>query len=119
MPQELQNALLAVNEPPETQQLLPQINTWVGQIRGLYRNSATGNADNRGLDSDFVRKTYVQTALDRQLLHAIFAHRLAAVFLTGNPGDGKTAFLEQLQQEVRHSHALPRDNAAASGWQCA
>ncbi len=117
MRQELQNALLAVDEPPEMQRLLPQINAWVGQIRGLYRNSATGNADNRGLDSDFVRKTYVQTALDRQLLPAIFAHRPAAVFLTGNPGDGKTAFLEQVQQELRHNHALPRDNSDASGWE--
>src|SRR5260370_10381064 len=107
MRQELQNALLAVDEPPETQRLLPQINTWVGQIRGLYRNSATGNADNRGLDSDFVRKTYVHTALDRQLLPPIFAHRPAAAFLTGTPVDGKTAFLDQLQQDPRRNHALP------------
>ena len=117
MRQELQNALLAVEEPPETHQLLPQINTWVGQIRGLYRNSATGNADNRGLDSDFVRGTYVPTALDGQLLPEIFARRPAAVFLTGNPGDGKTAFLEQVQQELRRRQALQQGYPDASGWE--
>lgn len=122
MRQEIQNALLAIHEPPpslETKEegLSPQINEWVGHIRGLYRNSAGGNADNRGLDSDFVRKTYVETALDRELLPAIFAHHPAAVFLTGNPGDGKTAFLEQVQQKLRQNHALPLATSDASGWE--
>ena len=72
MRQELQNALLAVVEPVEAQPLLPQINPWVEHVRGLYRNSNTGNADNRGLDTPFVRETYVPTALDKHLLPAIF-----------------------------------------------
>ena len=117
MRQDLQNALLAVEEPEETQQLAPQINTWVGQIRGLYRNSATGNADNRGLDSDFVRATYVPTALDKDLLPAIFTRRPAVVFLTGNPGDGKTAFLEQVQQKLRGKNAQQQGHPDASGWE--
>ena len=114
---DLQNALLAVEEPPETPQFAPQINQWVGQIRGLYRNSATGNADNRGLDSDFVRQTYVPTALDRQLLPVIFEQRPAVVFLTGNPGDGKTAFLEQIQQELQRKNAQQQEYSDASGWE--
>ncbi len=123
MRQEIQNALLAVHEPPPVHkptgeaELSPHINPWVGQIRGLYRNSAGGNADNRGLDSDFVRKTYVETALDRRLLPAIFAHHPVAVFLTGNPGDGKTAFLEQVQQTLRQHQARRQGNADASGWE--
>jgi len=123
MREEIQNALLAVHESApvekaaEEAELAPRINPWVGQIRGLYRNSAGGNADNRGLDSDFVRKTYVETALDRRLLPAIFAHHPVAVFLTGNPGDGKTAFLEQVQQTLRQHQARPQGNADASGWE--
>ncbi len=66
---------------------------------------------------NFVRKTYVETALDRQLLPAIFEHHPVAVFLTGNPGDGKTAFLEQIQQELLRKNALQQANSDASGWE--
>jgi serine/threonine protein kinase len=114
--QELQNAMLAIEEPEETRQLPDQTNLWVDNIRSLYRNSTTGNANNRGLDTDFVRETYVQTALDQQLLPAIFMHHPHVVFLTGNPGDGKTAFLEQVQQELEKRRAR-RTEHDASGWQ--
>ncbi len=115
MRQELQNALLAIEEPVVEQQLAPQINSWVEHVRGLYRNSNTGNADNRGLDTQFVRDTYVPTALDEILLPMIFVHRPNAVFLTGNPGDGKTAFLEQVQQELRARKAQRQGEPDASG----
>ncbi|MEO6892014.1 MAG: NERD domain-containing protein [Ktedonobacteraceae bacterium] len=115
--QMLQNALQTVEEPAATPHLSRQINPWVEQIRGLYRNSATGNADNRGLDSAFVRSTYVETALDQELLPAIFTRRPKAVFLTGNPGDGKTAFLEQVKQELSRKHAQQQERSDASGWE--
>lgn len=118
MRQELQNALLAVEEPePELQPLLQQINPWVEHVRGLYRNSNTGNADNRGLDTPFVRETYVPTALDKHLLPAIFAYHPKIVFLTGNPGDGKTAFLEQVQQELWARDATQKGIPDSSGWE--
>ena len=74
---------------------------WVHQLRGLYRNSATGNADNRGLDSAFARDTYIRTLLDRSLLPDIVGGKRQLVFLTGNPGDGKTAFLEKVRDELK------------------
>jgi serine/threonine protein kinase len=74
---------------------------WVRDLRGLYRNSASGNADNRGLDSDFARQTYVPTMLDRRLLPDIVAGNKRLVFLTGNPGDGKTAFLEMVRDRFK------------------
>ena len=117
MRQELQNALLAIEEPAVEQQLLPQINPWVENIRGLYRNSSTGNADNRGLDTQFVRDTYVPTALDEILLPMIFAHHPNVVFLTGNPGDGKTAFLEQVQRELTARQAQRKGEPDSSGWE--
>jgi serine/threonine protein kinase len=93
-----------------------QENPWVEQVRGLYRKSAGGNADNRGLDSDFVRQTYVPTALDRKLLPLVLAQRPLALFLSGNPGDGKTAFLEQVRQELTRRGATVRQ-ADQSGWE--
>ncbi len=76
-------------EPGQEVELL-----WVTNLAGLYRNSAVGNADNRGLESEFARKTYVETLLDQRLLPEIVAGQKRLVVLTGNPGDGKTAFFE-------------------------
>jgi serine/threonine protein kinase len=78
---------------------------WVRQLRGLYRNSASGNADNRGLDSDFARDTYVPTLLDMELLPDIVKGAKRLVFLTGNPGDGKTAFLEKIRDRLKELSA--------------
>jgi serine/threonine protein kinase len=103
--QALEDALLAQELPPEVEGsdvTLP----WIQQLRGLYRNSATGNADNRGLDSDFARDTYVPTLLDRSLLPDIVDGKRQLVFLTGNPGDGKTAFLEKVRDRLKLAGAV-------------
>jgi len=116
MRQALQNAVLAIEEPIEAHQLPELVNPWVENVRSLYRNSTSGNANNRGLDTQFVRETYVQTALDKHLQPVIFADRPKVVFLTGNPGDGKTAFLEQVQKSLAEKGAAchARDT---SGWE--
>ncbi len=116
MRQELQTAFLAVEEPIRKEPLQEVSNPWVNNIRSLYRNSEVGNQNNRGLDSAFVRETYVPTALDEQLLPAIFEQQPKAIFLCGNPGDGKTAFLEQVQQELQRQRAsaIRQD---PSGWE--
>ena len=117
----LRDALLAAQPPQPGSDDLPrshQINPWVDLVRGLFRNSRGGNADNRGLDSDFARDTYVPTALDERLLPAILRDRPRVVFLSGNPGDGKTAFLERVQDALREGGArrtsAPDDR---SGWE--
>ena len=79
---------------------------WVKNLRGLYRNSASGNADNRGLDSEFARETYVPTMLDVKLLPDVVEGRRRLVFLTGNPGDGKTAFLEKVRDRLKEGGAV-------------
>lgn len=81
---------------------------WVWDVRGLYRNSASGNSDNRGLDSDFAKQTYVPTLLDNALLPDVITSRKRLVFLTGNPGDGKTAFLEKVRDRLKELGAAPR-----------
>ena len=116
MRQELQTALLAVEETVQTDTLQEHTNSWVNDIRSLYRNSDIGNKNNRGLDSEFVLETYVLTALDERLLPAIFDMRPKAVFLCGNPGDGKTAFLEKVKLALleRRARAIRQD---PSGWE--
>ncbi len=100
-----------------------RINFWVQNIQGLYRNSRVGNADNRGLDSLFARDTYVPTRLDTELRPRLFGDnpfqdeaRYAVLLLSGNPGDGKTAFLETLRHdlETRGATTLRVDK---NGWQ--
>ncbi|GHO73959.1 protein kinase [Ktedonobacter sp. SOSP1-85] len=114
--QELQTAFLAIDEPIPLPTLQELNNAWVNEIRSLYRNSEIGNKNNRGLDSDFVRETYVPTALDGRLLPKLFAHKPKVVFLCGNPGDGKTAFLEKIQQELEQRQARPIKQDP-SGWE--
>ncbi len=92
------------------------VNEWIAEVQATYRNCRHGNAENRGLDSDFAEATYVPTRLDTALAPAILDQRqFVAVFLTGNPGDGKTAFLDRLGQRLRdrgaQEHCL-----SANGW---
>ncbi len=75
-------------------------NPTVESLRQGYRGSKGGNAANRGLDNDFLRNTYVPTLLDSRLLPDLLSRKLRAVFLTGNPGDGKTAFLVKVREEL-------------------
>lgn len=112
----LQAALLVVDEPPETEDLEELINPWVDSIRGLYRNSDIGNADNRGLDTDFAQQTYISTALDDRLMPALFEKLPKVIFLSGNPGDGKTAFLEQVKVELERRQATSIEQNE-SGWE--
>jgi hypothetical protein len=42
----------------------------------------------------------VDTALDRALLPAVLAGEFRLVLITGNAGDGKTAFLQRLEKDV-------------------
>ncbi len=116
MRQELQTALLAVEELPQVVELQERVNPWVNDIRSLYRNSDIGNKNNRGLDSEFVQGTYVLTALDERLLPAIFSMKPKVVFLCGNPGDGKTAFLEKVQEALLKQQAR-RIRNDPSGWE--
>lgn len=76
------------------------VNPTVNALRQGYRGSRIGNAANRGLDNEFLQATYVPTQLDLQLLPEVLNGKLRAVFLTGNPGDGKTAFLVKVRERL-------------------
>jgi serine/threonine protein kinase len=93
-----------------------RVNPFVDELRSAYRNTRAGNAGNRGLESEFARETYVQTRLDTELLPALVTGEVRLVVLSGNPGDGKTTFLQQLEAELldRGAKAIETDEA---GWQ--
>jgi serine/threonine protein kinase len=93
----------------------PVINPHVDLLRATYRNSTIGNADNRGLDSQFAIETYVETRLDHDLLPRIANGEFQLVVLTGNPGDGKTAFLQKVGGELTSRGGLSLESGPA-GW---
>ena len=91
------------------------VNPTVQGLRNQYRGSKGGNEGNRGLDDDFARSTYVPTDLDLELAPAILRGELDAVILSGNPGDGKTAFLVRLRELlIDQGASIERDDGA--GW---
>ncbi|MBL7502030.1 protein kinase [Frankia sp. CNm7] len=102
---------------PETAPAL-RINPTVDDIRQLFRNSRLGNSGNRGLDSPFADQTYVTTRLDDQLAPRIIGGRPRLVVFSGNPGDGKTAFLERLSGTLLAKGAIEQARDAA-GWRIA
>jgi serine/threonine protein kinase len=73
---------------------------WLSQLLQSYPGSPKGNAETRGLDSDFAKMTYVETALDEILADDIKNRLVSLVILCGNAGDGKTAFLQNLAKNL-------------------
>jgi hypothetical protein len=52
----------------------------------------------------------VETALDRELVPALLAGAFRLVIITGNAGDGKTAFLQKLAARARDAQAVMDDS---------
>ncbi len=78
----------------------PNTNPFVSYLLTLYSQSKVSNAGTRGLD-DMGRTIYIETALDRALLPATLAGQFRLVLISGNAGDGKTAFIQQMEARVR------------------
>lgn len=80
------------------------VNPFVDHLQTLYSQSPVSNAGTRGTDS---YGTYVTTALDSRLIPDVLAGRYRLVIITGNAGDGKTAFLERLVEAARERGGQP------------
>jgi len=88
------------------------INLFVTHLQTLYSQSIVSNSGTRGRDPYNI---YVATALDEQLIPDVLTGRYRLVVITGNAGDGKTAFLEHLIDAAIERGAQPgepRDNGA-------
>ena len=77
----------------------PNSNAFVSHLLTLYSQSRRSNAGTRGMDA-LGFSAYVDTALDRALLPAVLQGEFRLVLISGNAGDGKTAFLQRLEKEV-------------------
>lgn len=90
-------------------------NPYVTRLLTLYSQARRTNAGTRGLD-EIARFTYVATELDLRLIPAILGGQFRLVIVTGNAGDGKTAFVERLEAEFERHHAgvqpLPSGNGS-------
>ena len=85
--------------------LPPNTNPYVSRLLTLYSQSTHSNAGTRGLDA-LGEQTYVETALDRELEPAVLAGEFRLVLITGNAGDGKTAFLQHLEKRAKDRQAI-------------
>jgi serine/threonine protein kinase len=77
----------------------PNWNPYQYRLSTLFSQSGTTNAGTRGLD-DFSRWAYVPTRIDQELFDDLERglHRL--VIITGNAGDGKTAFIQMVESRL-------------------
>ncbi len=72
----------------------------VDYINSLYSQSIHGNSGTRantGIGSAFDQLTYTKTKLDTELLPDIQQGKYRLIIITGNAGDGKTAFIKQVE----------------------
>lgn len=89
----------------------PNTNPYVRHLLTVFSQSKHSNAGTRGLDA-ISEQTYVETALDRELLPSVLSGEFALVIISGNAGDGKTAFLQKLErratdEQATVDHSLP------------
>ena len=73
----------------------------VDYINSLYSQSKTGNwgtrVNERG--SNYDELTYSPSKLDRKLIPDILDARFKLIIITGNAGDGKTAFIRKIEDD--------------------
>lgn len=75
----------------------------------FYSQGRRGNSNTRETPSEdpFLKQMYVETNLDRNLLSDILSNKYHLVVITGNPGDGKTAFLKRLEEKGVNAQDRP------------
>lgn len=76
-------------------------NPIVDKFLKIYSQSELSTAGTRGYDPE----TYVETKLDRKLTPKIFSPETRLVVLTGNAGDGKTAYIQRLEDTAKQKGA--------------
>jgi serine/threonine protein kinase len=73
---------------------------WLHNLLQSYPGSRWGNCETRGLDTFFAAQTYVPTQLEETLIRDIHQRKIRLVIMCGNAGDGKTALLQHLAQQL-------------------
>ena len=101
-PAEETEGTLTWNVPPQLKVSGSDKNAFLDVLLTFY-SQGKNNKGTRGLALD--GEVYVETALDRELIPATLSGEFKLVVITGNAGDGKTAFLEKLQRTAAEKGA--------------
>ncbi len=102
-----------ITVPPD-EAAKPDYNPYVTRLLTLYSQARRSNSGTRGLD-EIARLTYVKTKLDTKLAPAIASGNYRLVIVTGNAGDGKTAFLQQVETLFTQNGATVERLASGNG----
>ncbi len=73
-------------------------NPFVDNFLKIYSQSLLSTGLTRGLDES----TYIPTRLDTSLKEDVVTGKKKLVVLTGNAGDGKTAFIQLIEAEAKN-----------------
>ncbi|WP_428912082.1 protein kinase domain-containing protein [Niallia sp. Krafla_26] len=85
---------------PYPEQINSQYDNYlIPHFQSLYSQSPISNKGTRGLDP-FAKINYVETKLENTLLQKIADGSFQLVIITGNAGDGKTAFIQNLEYQL-------------------
>jgi hypothetical protein len=77
------------------------VNPHVDDFLTIYSQSERSTGGTRGYDPE----TYVETKLDHNLIPRILDAQAKLVILTGNAGDGKTAFIQHIEKIATDQNA--------------
>ncbi|MCO6359035.1 methylation-associated defense system protein kinase MAD6 [Roseivirga pacifica] len=108
--QEMLDALLSIGEDgflQETKTATPtaeakdEEGNFIKYINSLYSQSKGGNFGTRASEtiSEYDRLTYTPSKLDKKLLPDILDGKYKLLIITGNAGDGKTAFIKRIEHD--------------------
>ncbi|MFV8342258.1 methylation-associated defense system protein kinase MAD6 [Flavobacterium sp. XS2P39] len=79
---------------------------FVKYINSLFSQSKHGNSGTRASfnASNFDQLTYTPTKLDNRLIPAVLDGQFKLLIITGNAGDGKTAFIRKIEEDKNITH---------------
>ncbi len=90
----------------------------VDYINSLYSQSKHGNfgtrVNHRGEKFDDL--TYTNTKLDKKLIPAIMDGRFKLLIITGNAGDGKTAFIKKIEKDPSVKNLIQFEHSNGSSF---
>ncbi len=86
----------------------------VDYINSLYSQSHHGNSGTRAGNKkrSFDDLTYSETKLDKKLIKDIEALKYKLIIITGNAGDGKTAFIHRIESRGQGKRAFDTNNGS-------
>lgn len=80
-------------------------NFFLHYLLTLYSQSRVTNAGTRGL-GEVGKRIYVDTRLDVKLAPEVLSGNFKLVVISGNAGDGKTAFLQKIEGDAKEMGAI-------------